>query len=134
MKSERVKTLSIAAAVVVVFTITAASAAAQTRITFKRGATSAVVTGYLRGYKDHKTFVIHVRKGQVLHTSYVGAHHISVFIEGPRGSGYEQDMAADCHSENEIDPTARGDYILDVWECKKADPFRGRFRLRVTVK
>ncbi len=128
------KKVIISAGIFALVVLGAIAASAQTRITFKRGATSAVVTGYLRSYKDHKTFVIRVRKGQVLHTSNVGAHHITLGIEGPPGSGYEQDMAADCHSENDIDPTAKGDYVIEVTECLKADPFRGRFRLRITVR
>lgn len=106
----------------------------KTRINFARGAKSAVVTGTLNGYKSHKTFVIRVRKGQTLTTENVGKNYITIGVEAPPGSSYEQDMAADCHSNNEVTPTAAGDYTITVSECMKADRWRGTFKMRVKVK
>jgi hypothetical protein len=120
--------LMLAASVVVTFGQKA------TRITFKRGATTTVVTGSLRSYESEKRFVIRVRKGQVLRTDNVGRHNITVDVEVPRGVNWEQDMDMSCHSTAEVNPTAAGDYKITVYECKKADPFRGTFKLRVTVK
>ncbi len=114
--------------------IFAAAASSQTRIIFKPGARTAVVTGRLSGYKDHKTFVIRVRRGQTLTTGSAGINYITVDITAPRGSTYEPDLAADCHDRHEVTPTAAGDYIITVTECTKADRWRGRFRLRVTVR
>src|SRR5437763_1234233 len=73
------------------------SAQAATRINFRRGATSAVVTGTLNGYKSHRTFIVRVRSGQTLTTENAGRNYITVGVKAPPGSTYEQDMAADCH-------------------------------------
>ena len=44
------------------------------------------------------------------------------------------DLAANCNNEHRVRPTAAGDYTITVTECKKADRWRGRFRLRVGVR
>lgn len=111
-----------------------AAAQKATRITFRRGATSAVVTGKLNGYRSEKIFVIRVRKGQTLTTANAGSNYISVGIEAPAGSDYQQDMAADCHDRNEVDRTSAGDYRITVTECRKADRWKGSFKLRVRVR
>ena len=121
-----------AAAILSVSTV-AASAQSVTRITFAHGATSKVVTGTLNGYKSHRTYVIRVKKGQTLTTEAV-KNFITIGVEAPPGSTYEQDMAADCHDKNEVNPTARGDYKITVTECMKADRWRGTFKFRVTVQ
>jgi hypothetical protein len=105
-----------------------------TRITFARGASSAVVTGSLKGYRDSKTYLIRVRKGQKMTTENIGSHHITLDITAPAGSTYEPDLAADCHDRHTVEPTAKGDYRIRVTECRKADAFRGRFTFRVRVR
>ena len=117
---------------VVAFFATAAFSQ-TTRIKFKKGATSATVTGTMKSYKSTRTYIIRVREGQTLNTENVGSHSITLGIEGPPGSGYEQDMAADCHSTNEITPTAAGDYTITVTECQKADAWKGTFKMKITV-
>ena len=104
------------------------------RITFAKGRTSAVVTGTLNGYKSHKTFTIRVRAGQTLTTENAGNNSITIGVEAPPGSTYEQDMAADCHDRNEVNPTAAGVYKITVTECLKADRWRGTFKFRVKVR
>lgn len=113
-----------------------ASAFSQTaqRITIAKGRTSATVTGTLSGYKAHRTFVIRVRKGQTLTTENVGNKSITIGIEAPPGSTYEQDMAADCHDRNEVNPTAAGVYKITVTECRKAAHWRGTFKFKVMVR
>lgn len=106
----------------------------QKRIEFARGATSSIVTGTLNGYNDKRTFVIKVRRGQTLTTDSVGTNYITVSIKPPRGARYEADLAANCNDEHRVRPTTAGDYIITVTECKKADRWRGRFRLRVGVR
>jgi hypothetical protein len=135
MKNKLMSNFSIvcAAAMFLFILVTTASAQRPTRITFARGATSKVVTGTLNGYRSHKTYVIYVKKGQTLTTEAV-KNFITIGVEPPPGSTYEQDMAADCHDKNEVSPTARGDYRITVTECRKADPWRGTFGLRVTVR
>ena len=105
----------------------------KTRIKFASGKKSSVVTGSMTGYKSQRVFVIHVKAGQTMKTEDVGNNHISLGIDGPKGSNYEQDMAADCHAFNTIDPTAAGDYTITVTECQKADRWKGTFKLKVSV-
>ena len=111
----------------------AVSAQASKRITFAKGATSKIVTGTVNSYKSVRTFVIHVKKGQTLTTESVDSL-ITIGVEAPPGSTYEQDMAADCHDHNEVNPTAAGDYKITVTECTKGDEWKGTFKFRITVK
>jgi len=103
-----------------------------TRVNFKKGAHSTVITGKLNGYKGERVFLVRVRDGQTLRVETL-AKAVSVWIEVPPGS-VEQDLAADCHGNSEITPTTKGDYKLTVQECQKADPWHGTFKVRVTVK
>ncbi len=130
---KRILLFSVVLAIFAAFAITANGQCSQ-RITFKKGTKKAVVTGSLTGYKGHKTFVIRVKAGQTLTTENAGGPAITVSIEAPPGSTYEQDMAADCHDRNEVTPTAAGDYKIMVTECRKAQRWRGKFKLRVTVR
>ncbi len=124
-----------AAAMFIIAAGTAAVPAQKpTRITFTRGKSAKVITGTLSSYKQKRVFVIRVKAGQEMRIENVGKNYISIWVEGPPHSGYEQDMAADCHANNEISPTAEGDYTLTVQECQKADPWRGTFRFKVTVR
>ena len=107
------------------------------RINFKQGATSAVVTGNLSSYKDSKDFVIEVKQGQTLKTEQVkddkSLQYITVNIKNPSGETVG-DMDLSCHNRYEISPTVAGDYHLNVTECKKADEWRGQFKLKVSVE
>lgn len=127
------KLILIAFAIATLSICSAAISAQVTRISFARGATSKVVTGTLNGWKSHRTYVIRVKKGQTLTTEAV-KNFITIGVEAPPGSTYEQDMAADCHDKNDVSPTARGDYRITVTECKKAVRWRGTFKFRVTVQ
>jgi len=128
------KKLILIAFTFVVLSVCSVAASAQvTRIHFAPGATSKVVTGTLSGWKSHRTYVIHVKKGQTLTTESV-KNSITIGVDAPPGSTYEQDMAADCHDKNEVTPTARGDYKITVTECRKADPWRGTFKFKVSVE
>ena len=130
------KKLILLSIVALVLTAAAGTVSAQraTRVNFRRGAHSAVVTGYLSSYKQSKTFVIRVRAGQTMKIEGIGDHAVSTFLEGPPESNYEQDMAADCHSVADVDRTDAGDYKLTVQECTKADRWRGTFKVRITVR
>jgi hypothetical protein len=106
----------------------------ETRIRFAKGKTSAVITGRLNGFHSSRNYAIRVRAGQVLRTENIGHNHITLAIEGPPGSNYEQEMAADCHAGNLIDRTAPGVYRITVTECRKAEPFRGTFKFKISVE
>lgn len=126
------------AALFVSFSVITFSAAAfgqkPQKITFAKGRTSATVTGTLSGYRSHRTFSIRVRAGQTLTTENVGNNSITIGVDAPPGSTYEQDMAADCHDRNEVNPTAAGVYKITITECRKADRWRGTFKFRVKVR
>ena len=112
---------------------TTVSAQKPTAIRFARGTHETVVTGTLNGYKSKRVYTIRVGEGQTITTENVGKNYITISIEPPPGSTYEQDMAADCHDRNEVTPTAKGDYKITVTECGKADPWKGTFKFKVTV-
>ena len=106
------------------------------RIIFNRGARSAIATGDLNNYKSRKIFVIRVRKGQTLTTeqskSDASNHYITVSITAPNGETVG-DSDASCNNRKEITPTVAGDYRIEVFECMKADRWRGNFKLKVRV-
>lgn len=104
------------------------------RIRFARGAYGATVSASLNGYKDVRVFRIRVHAGQTIRTEQVGSiHPITIYISDPAGDGVG-DSDASCNNRREIAPTVAGDYLIRVVECQKADPWRGRFRFRVTVR
>lgn len=109
---------------------------AAERIKFAKGASSATVTGKLGGFDDAKHYVIAVGKGQTmtiepLNTNSSG--HVSVYVTDPAGEN-ANDMDLSCHSRATVKPTLAGDYEIQVVECQKADPWKGSFKLKVTVK
>jgi hypothetical protein len=110
-------------------------ASAATRIKFARGAVSATVTGKLSGFDGEQNYVISVGKGQTMKVDQMndGSHYTSVYLTAPNGEEVG-DLAADCHNHRVIKPTATGDYTIRVVECMKADPWKGSYRLKVTVK
>jgi hypothetical protein len=109
------------------------AASAQTRVRFAPGATSAVVTGQLNGFNSRRVFLIRVRRGQRVQVEQIGSSHpVSTALEDPAGEDVS-DMDASCNSHKDVSPTKRGDYTLTVGECRKADRWRGKFRLRIRV-
>lgn len=110
------------------------NAQAPMRVNFERGMDRTILTGTLRGYADKKSFVLRVKKGQRLTTQNIGKNYVTVEIVPPKGSKWEPDLAADCHDHHEVNPTAAGDYVIRVTECRKADRWRGTFRVRVVVR
>lgn len=102
-----------------------------TRIKFAGGATQKTVSGNLRSYKSEKTFVIRVRRGQTLRAS--SNQYVTLSVLNPSGEDV-MDRDASCNSRAEISPTVAGDYKIIVYECKKADAWRGKFYLKVSVK
>jgi len=124
-------------AVAVILFITATFAFAQQRITFKRGVRATVVTGNLNSYRGKKVFVIRVRRGQTLSTEQAkpdaSNRYITVSITAPNGETVG-DSDASCNNRKEVSPTRAGDYRIEVYECQKADAWRGTFRLKVRVE
>ena len=108
---------------------------AQTRIRFARGAVRANVSGALAGFKSTRVYVIRVRAGQTIRTEQIGGRSrpITISIKDPNGNDVS-DSDASCNNRKEVSPTEAGDYTIEVVECRKADPWRGRFTFRVTVR
>ncbi len=107
------------------------------RLYFKRGAKQLIATGNLSGYKSKKVFFIRVRAGQTLTTeqfkSDASTHYITVNIKAPNGE-YIGDSDLSCNNRKEVTPTIAGDYRIEVYECQKADRWRGNFKLKVRVE
>ena len=104
------------------------------RIKFQRGAVSKEVTGTLYSHWNTRTYFIRVRAGQTLRTEQVGGTPITITITDPNGTHLEGDADASCNNRHEVSPTKAGDYRIGVIECRKAEPSRGRFTFRVTVR
>ncbi len=107
----------------------------QTRIKFRRGSAAASVSGTLNGFQSKRIYVIKVRAGQTLRTEQIGSgsKRITILVRDPNGEDVG-DSDASCNNRREVSPTDPGDYTIEVIECRKADPWRGRFTFRVTVR
>jgi hypothetical protein len=107
------------------------------RVNFRRGATEKIIGGKLKNYDDRKVYLIKVRRGQTLDTEQIksdaSTHYVTVEIAGPAGADVS-DSDASCNDRKKIAPTAAGDYRITVYECRKADAWRGAFKLRVSVR
>jgi hypothetical protein len=122
-------------AIVLLIVSSATVAQTRTRIKFRPRAVTTVVGGNLSSFRGKRTYVIRVRAGQTLRTEQSGARSrpITIYVKDPAGQevGYSD---ASCNNRREISPTEAGDYTIEVVECRKADPWRGRFTFRVTVR
>jgi hypothetical protein len=106
------------------------------RIKFAKGAVSATVSGKFSGFDDQKSYVIGVGKGQTMTVEQLDSKSdgdVSIYITDPKGEN-ANDMDISCHSNATVEPTIAGDYNIQVVECKKADPWKGKFAFKVTVK
>lgn len=101
------------------------------RITFPKGATKVTVTGYLNGYKDSQVYLIKLRKGQTMKLD--ANKSVSLYITDPNGED-ASDMDLSCHSHQTVQNTKAGDYKIKAVECGKTDPWKGSFKLSVSVK
>jgi hypothetical protein len=110
------------------------AASAQTRVTFARGATSKIVAGQMSGFRSERVYLIRVRPGQTLRVAQIDrSKPVTVTIEDPNGEDVS-DMDASCNNRKSVSPTIRGDYRVTVVECRKADAWRGTYRIRFSVR
>ena len=110
-------------------------AQAPTRIKFRRGAVSAEVTGTLNSFNSIRHYVLRVRGGQTINTEQIGGEVRPITISLIDPNGVEAgDSDASCNNRREVAPTKAGDYQIEVIQCRKAEPWRGRFTFRVTVR
>jgi hypothetical protein len=121
---------TIIGAVVLMLLASTATFAKPVRITFKRGAKKAVVSGSMTGFKSRREFVLRLRAGQTLDVS--SNKSITLTILDPSGEDL-MDRDLGCNGRASISPTVAGDYKIIVTECLKADPWRGTFKLFVSA-
>ncbi len=121
----------------IVFAAGAAAASAQhaVPIKFKKGAYSAVISGRLGNYESQRVYSIKVRAGQRLVLEQLGSRGrpVSIYVTGPDGEP-AADMDLSCHSTAVVERTMAGTYRVVVEQCKKADKWNGRFRIRVAAR
>lgn len=109
-----------------------------TRVKFARGATDAVATGRLNGYKSKSVvFVVRVKAGQMLRVEQLilskSTRYITFRITNPSGKN-ATDSEANCNNRKKIENTSAGDYRIEVAECAKADERRGSFKIKFSVR
>lgn len=109
---------------------------AAERIQFGKGTSNAIITGKLVSFDSEQHYVIGVSKGQTMTMEQLDKKSdgkVSIYITDPKGEN-ANDMDLSCHSKATVKPTIAGDYKIQVVECKKADPWKGSYSLKVTVK
>lgn len=111
--------------------ISTISAKPVKRIYFKKGATKAVVSGMMNGFKSKDTYILRAREGQTLKVD--SNRSVTLAVVDPAGEDV-MDRDLSCNGRAEISPTVAGDYKIIVVECMKADPWRGTYKLNVSVK
>jgi hypothetical protein len=102
------------------------------RIKLPKGKTEITVTGKLNGFKDSQTYLINLRDDQTFTVESVGDNRITIFVYDSSGENLN-DLAADCHDNFSLPKTKKGDYKIVVTECKKADPWKGTFKFKVSA-
>ncbi|HKP70512.1 MAG TPA: hypothetical protein VJV05_14590 [Pyrinomonadaceae bacterium] len=129
------KALFLSCVAVVFFLSSTVSGQGPTRIKFRKGAVKADVSGTLNSFNSIRRYVIRVRSGQTISTEQIGGEGrpITISLTGPNDED-AGDSDASCNNRREIAPTKAGDYHIEVIECRKAEPWRGRFTFRVTVR
>lgn len=122
------KNIIVIAALLIAFTAIDTRAQTPVRIKFARGATKATVSGTLRSYRSKRVYVVRLLAGQRLRIETTGL--VTISVTDPAGED-PMDHDLSCNGRADIAPTLAGDYRIEVVECQKADPWRGRFRMTV---
>lgn len=117
------------AATAIGFSCFQASANAQTRIYFARGATRATVRGTLHGIRDEANFLLRAKAGQHMRVEIRGQGATRGTVTFPSGQG---DGGPGGVVFNGILPDT-GDYGIRVTESSMANAWRGRFTLIIDV-
>lgn len=102
------------------------------RIKFAKGAIETVVSGQLKDFKDSQVYLINLRANQTFTVEDVGDNPVTVSVFEPGGRNVD-DYDASCHGSFSLPETKKGDYRIVVTECKKADPWRGAFKIKVSA-
>lgn len=102
------------------------------RISFPKGATETTFTWTMNGFDDEQVVLINTRAGQELRIEDVGSNPVTLSVCDPDGQNVD-DYDLSCHGRFKLDKTKKGDYTVFVTECKKADPWKGSYKLKVTA-
>jgi hypothetical protein len=122
-------------ALVVVFTMTASATAADRveTVRFARGATSATVKGTIRGYDGIK-YLVNASKGQVMSVLFNPGNrfcYMNVFAPGTETAAF---MGSTSGNEYALNPTASGDYAIQVYLMRNAARRNETCRYGVTIE
>jgi len=107
----------------------AQTASAPQRIKFARRATVARVTGYLRGVRDEKWFVLRARANQHVRVEIKGrgaTRGVLIFPSGKQDGGPGGIIFDGIIDEN-------GDYRIRVTESSMANSWQGRFTVTIEI-
>jgi hypothetical protein len=125
------RTLRAVVAGLAVLALATPAYAATSRISFKRGTSSAVVSGRMKTTRSSNTYLLKVQDGQTIRLAATGK--VSIFVLDPFGDD-ATDSDLSCNSAKRIDDTVAGDYEIQVTPCFKYDNPLGPYRLTVSVK
>lgn len=102
------------------------------RVVFPKGATEVMTTGSMQGFEDEQVLLIDVRAGQNIRIEDVGDNPVTLVVCDPDGQNVD-DYDLSCHGRFKYDNTKKGDYRVFVTECKKADPWKGEYKLKFSA-
>jgi len=102
------------------------------RLNFPTGATEATFTWTMNGFDDKQVVLIDMRAGQELRIEDIGDNPVTLSVCDPDGENVD-DYDLSCHGRFKLEKTKKGDYTVFVTECKKADPWKGEYKLKVTA-
>ncbi len=117
--------------VLIVFSTTAFARPVK-RIKFAKGATETIVSGKLNNFKDSQTYLINLRADETFTIEDAGDNPITISVFDPSGKNVD-DYDLSCHGKFNLPKTKKGDYRIVVTECKKADPWKGTFKIKVSA-
>ncbi|HPY39431.1 MAG TPA: hypothetical protein PLM98_02840 [Thiolinea sp.] len=109
--------------------------ATVTPIKFTHGASSATVTNDFLGFDEEHQYSVAVSKGQSMMVEQInpGEKRTTIWLTDPKG-GDASDADLSCNNKKQVKPTLAGTYLIKVSECMKADPWKGSYTLKITVK
>lgn len=117
-------------AVTAVLTLSLPADASTSRVSFKRGTSSATLSGRFRTVDDMNTYLLKVKDGQTI--KITASAKVSVFVVDPNGDD-ATDADLSCNSKKIIDETFAGDYEVQVSPCLKYDNPLGSYKVTLAV-
>lgn len=125
------RSIQVVVAALAVTALASPAYGAISRISFKKGTSSATVSGRFKTIDDEKSYLLRVGDGQTI--KITGSAKTSVFVIDPMGDdATDQDLG--CNAKKQIDDTISGDYEIQVSPCLKYDNPTGPYKLTVSVR